>query len=163
ACRANASISAAPPRHRARSARISAIVAGGVSDKLADPPNHGPNGASPPAPPPPSATARRRPTLSPPPPPRAPPPRPPRPPRPARRRQAQPGPGAEQSLRERLPPPVHRRPLGAQEQRVVVPLDQPGSPGGIAGGQGVVNGLVNQPVSVAPLGRSTVQARQFAR
>jgi hypothetical protein len=70
--------------------------------------------------------------------------------RPDRLRQAQPWPGADQLGGQRRHPPVDRRALGAVQQGVEVLLDQAGGPDPVAGGQGVADGVVDQPVALVP-------------
>ena len=77
--------------------------------------------------------------------------------RPDRLGQEQPGPGADQVRGQRRHPPVDRRAFGALQQGVEVELDQPGGPGRVTGGQGMVDRLVSQPASFAPRGRRPVQ------
>jgi hypothetical protein len=73
--------------------------------------------------------------------------------------QRQPRAGADQLGGQRREPAGHGRPLAAQQERVGVPLHQPGRPGGVAGGQGMADGLVGQLVGLAPLGGGLVQLR----
>jgi hypothetical protein len=83
--------------------------------------------------------------------------------RPHRLRQAQPRPGADQLGGQRRHPPVDRGALGTVQQGVEVLLDQAGGPDPVAGGQGVADGVVDQPVRLAPGGRRAVQPRHPLR
>ena len=77
--------------------------------------------------------------------------------------QQQPGPRPDQVLGQRRQPSVNRRRFTAQEEdRVVMPLDQPGGPGHLPGGHRVPDRIVGQPALLIP-GRSvTVQHRNPA-
>jgi hypothetical protein len=74
-----------------------------------------------------------------------------------RQTQAEPWSGADNRWGQGGEPPVHRHVLAAPQQRREVVLDQPGRPIGGPGGQGVVDGLVDQPLLLEPGGRSLVQ------
>ena len=74
----------------------------------------------------------------------------------------QPRPGADQLRRQGRQPPVDRRPLGPAQQGVELPLDQPRRPDLVPGGQGMADGLVDQPVVLAPgRGRAAQPARRL--
>jgi hypothetical protein len=65
--------------------------------------------------------------------------------------------GADQLGGQRRHPAVDGGALGALQQRVEVPLDQPRRPDGVAGGQRMPHGVIDQPVALAPGGRGPVQ------
>jgi len=69
----------------------------------------------------------------------------------------QPRPSADQLGGQPRHPAVDRRTLGTAQQRVEMPLDQPGGPDLVAGGQGMPDGVVDQPVALVPGRRGLVQ------
>ena len=78
--------------------------------------------------------------------------------------QQQPGTRLEQPGGQRGHPPLDRRCLAAQPVRgVEVPLDQPGRPGQLPGGDRVPDRLIGQTVLLMPGGRLPVQPRRPAR
>jgi hypothetical protein len=76
-----------------------------------------------------------------------------------RQRQAQPWSGADNRRGQGGKPPIHRHLLAAPQQPREVVLDQPGGPIGVPGGQGMVDGLLDQPLVLEPGGRGPVQLR----
>ena len=82
--------------------------------------------------------------------------------RPYRLREAQPGPGADKLCGQRREPPVDRCLLGPPEQGVKMLLDQPRSPHGVVGSQGVPDRIVGQSVTFAPGCRRLVQPGYLA-
>jgi hypothetical protein len=64
--------------------------------------------------------------------------------------QDQPQAGTHHLLRKRLQPALEQHTLPSAEHLVEVALHQPGGPDGIAGGQGVADGVVDQPMTFAP-------------
>jgi hypothetical protein len=72
-------------------------------------------------------------------------------------RHAQAWPGADQLGRQGGEPPPHGGGLAAAVQTLDVPLDQPGRPAAVAGGQGMADGIVGQPVPLVPRPRGPVQ------
>ncbi len=78
-------------------------------------------------------------------------------------RQQQPGAGPDQIGGQRRKPALDRRRFAALAVgRVEMPLDQPGGRGHLAGGDGVPDGLIGQPVLLVPAGRVAVQLRHLA-
>ena len=78
--------------------------------------------------------------------------------------QQQPGTRLEQPGGKRRDPPLDRRWFPAQPvHRVEVPLDQPGRPGHLPGGDRMPDRLIGQPVLLMPGGRVPVQPRRPAR
>ena len=53
--------------------------------------------------------------------------------------------------------------LVVEQQGVNVPLDQPGRPGGVPGGQRMPDGVIGQIMPIGPDGRVTVQRRNPVR
>ena len=81
----------------------------------------------------------------------------------ARLGQQQPRPRADQPGGQRRKPPLQGRAFAAQEKRVGVPLDQPHSPGGVPGGQGVAHRVVGEDMILTPGGRGPVKRPQPGR
>jgi hypothetical protein len=78
-------------------------------------------------------------------------------------RQQQPGTGPDQIGGQRRKPALDRRRFAAQAVGgVKMALDQPRGRGHVAGGDGVPDGLIGQPVLLVPGGRVAVQLRHLA-
>jgi hypothetical protein len=72
-------------------------------------------------------------------------------------RHQQPRAGLDQLHGQRRKPPLNRRPLARAEVRVEMPLDQPGRPVSVPGGQRMPHGVIGQAMLFGPGGRVTVQ------
>ena len=73
---------------------------------------------------------------------------------------AQPRPVLDQPGGQGSQPPGHGRGFSASRHFPDVPLDHPGRPVAVPGGQGVPDRIVDQPVALTPGGRGAVQLRQ---
>jgi hypothetical protein len=75
----------------------------------------------------------------------------------ARLGQRQPWAGADQLGGQGGKPTLQRQPLPAQDAGIELAFDQPGRPGGVAGSQGMADGLVGQALCLVPGGHGPVQ------